>query len=31
VTEAENLCPDLEFATARGIDLLRHQPVASAA
>jgi len=22
--EAENLCPDLEFAIARGIDLLRH-------
>jgi uncharacterized membrane protein YoaK (UPF0700 family) len=23
--EAENLCPDLEFAIARGIDLLRHR------
>jgi uncharacterized membrane protein YoaK (UPF0700 family) len=31
VTDAENLCPDLEFAIARGIDLLRHSPVASAA
>ena len=31
VLAAENLCPDLEFAIARGIDLLRHQPVASAA
>jgi hypothetical protein len=29
--EAENLCPDLEFAIARGIDLLRHQPVTTAA
>jgi hypothetical protein len=29
--EPENLCPDLEFAIARGIDLLRHQAVASAA
>jgi hypothetical protein len=29
VTDTENLCPDLEFAIARGIDLLRHtQPVA---
>ena len=25
--EAENLCPDLEFAIARGIDLLRHREV----
>jgi uncharacterized membrane protein YoaK (UPF0700 family) len=25
--EAENLCPDLEFAIARGIDLLRHGDV----
>jgi uncharacterized membrane protein YoaK (UPF0700 family) len=24
VTDSENLCPDLEFAIARGIDLLRH-------
>jgi hypothetical protein len=24
--EAENVCPDLEFAIARGIDLLRHPP-----
>jgi uncharacterized membrane protein YoaK (UPF0700 family) len=31
VTRAENLCPDLEFAIARGIDLLRHPAVASAA
>ena len=31
VTEPENLCPDLEFAIARGIDLLRHPAVASAA
>jgi hypothetical protein len=29
--EPENLCPDLEFAIARGIDLLRHQAVASPA
>jgi hypothetical protein len=27
VTEAENLCPDLEFAIARGIDLLRQSGV----
>jgi uncharacterized membrane protein YoaK (UPF0700 family) len=24
VTDAENLCPDLEFAIARGIELMRH-------
>ena len=24
VTDAENLCPDLEFAIARGIELVRH-------
>jgi uncharacterized membrane protein YoaK (UPF0700 family) len=29
--DSENLCPDLEFAIARGIDLLRHPAVASAA
>lgn len=31
VTEPENLCPDLEFAIARGIDLLRDPALASAA
>jgi uncharacterized membrane protein YoaK (UPF0700 family) len=31
VMDAENLCPDLEFAIARGIDLLRHQPILRAA
>jgi hypothetical protein len=28
VTDSENLCPDLEFAIARGIDLLRHATTA---
>jgi uncharacterized membrane protein YoaK (UPF0700 family) len=28
--EPENLCPDLEFAIVRGIDLLRHSPAAAA-
>ena len=31
VTDAENLCPDLEFAIARGIELLRHAGVRPAA
>jgi anti-anti-sigma regulatory factor len=30
VTDPENLCPDLEFAIARGIDLLRHSAIAAA-
>jgi hypothetical protein len=27
--ESENLCPDLEFAIARGIDLIREQQEAA--
>jgi uncharacterized membrane protein YoaK (UPF0700 family)/anti-anti-sigma regulatory factor len=30
VTDPENFCPDLEFAIARGIDLLRHAPATAA-